>query len=74
MGKEESEVGMMCGTYGTYWSAFKFNSKMFRCIQRFGGETEGKEQLGRPGVYGRIILKISVQVLLWKGMNLVFLV
>ena len=39
MGKEESEVGMICGTYGTYWSVFKLNRKMFRCIQGFGGET-----------------------------------
>jgi len=39
MGKEESEVGMICVTCGTYWSAFKFNSKVFKRIQGFGGET-----------------------------------
>jgi len=26
-----------------------------RCIQGFGGETEGKRQLGRPGLNGFIL-------------------
>jgi hypothetical protein len=28
-----------------------------RCIQGFGGITEGKRPFGRPSVYGRILLK-----------------
>jgi hypothetical protein len=30
MGNEETDVGMSCGTYGKYISAFKIDSKMFK--------------------------------------------
>jgi len=37
------------------------------------GRHEGKNHLEDLGVYGRIILKISLREVLWEGMNWIFL-
>jgi len=38
------------------------------------GRHKGKNHLDDLGVYGKIILKINLQEVLWEGMNWVFLV
>ena len=48
-------MGGACGTYGS----------QERCIQDFGRRPEGKRQLGRLDVDGRIILKLISKK--WDG-------
>jgi len=37
------------------------------------GRHEGKNHLEDVGIYGRIVLKINLEEVLWEGMNRIFL-